>query len=58
MNAFKPKANAKILVDSGDPEETVRVKRLVGYVDGQTTNPTVLDRSWMNTRRLCRQFRL
>src|SRR5215469_7072156 len=42
MNAFKPRANAKILVDGGDPEETVRVKRLVGYVDGQTTNPTLV----------------
>src|SRR5215468_1634201 len=42
MNAFSPRANAKILVDGGDPEETVRVKRLVGYVDGQTTNPTLI----------------
>jgi len=42
MNAFSPRANAKILVDGGDPEETVRVKRLVGYVDGQTTNPTLV----------------
>lgn len=42
MNAFTPKAKAKILVDGGDPEETVRVKRLVGYVDGQTTNPTLV----------------
>jgi len=38
MNAFKPRANAKILVDSGDPEETVRVKRLVGYVDDQSNS--------------------
>jgi transaldolase len=42
MNAFTPRANAKLLVDGGDPEETVRVKRLVGYVDGQTTNPTLV----------------
>jgi transaldolase len=42
MNAFTPRAKAKILVDGGDPEETVRVKRLVGYVDGQTTNPTLV----------------
>jgi len=41
MNASTPKAKAKILVDGGDPEETIRVKRLVGYVDGQTTNPTL-----------------
>ena len=42
MNTFTPKAKAKILLDGGDPEETVRVKRLVGYVDGQTTNPTLV----------------
>jgi transaldolase len=45
MNAFKPRANAKILVDGGDPEETVRVKHLVGYVDGQTTNPTLVSKN-------------
>jgi transaldolase len=42
MNAFTAKTKAKILVDGGDPEETVRVKRLVGHVDGQTTNPTLI----------------
>jgi transaldolase len=45
MNAFTPRANAKILVDGGDPEETIRVKRLVGYVDGQTTNPTLVSKN-------------
>src|SRR5215468_10290896 len=42
MNAFTSRAKAKILVDGGDPQETIRVKRLVGYVDGQTTNPTLI----------------
>jgi len=42
MNAFTPRAKAKLLVDGGDPEETDRVKRRVGYVDGQTTNPTLV----------------
>ena len=32
----------RILVDGGDPEETLRVKNLVGFVDGQTTNPTLI----------------
>ena len=45
MNAFTPRANAKILVDGGDPEQTVRIKRLVGYVDGQTTNPTLISKN-------------
>src|SRR6516162_2807758 len=42
MNAFTARAKAKILVDGGDPEETVRVKHIVGYVDGQTTNPSLI----------------
>ena len=32
----------KVLVDGGDPQETLRVKSLVGYVDGQTTNPSLI----------------
>ena len=32
----------KILVDGGDPQETRRVKQLLGYVDGQTTNPSLI----------------
>ncbi len=40
MLANKPKT--KILVDGGDPEETLRVKKLIGFVDGQTTNPTLI----------------
>jgi transaldolase len=36
----KPKT--KILVDGGDPEETLRVKELIGFVDGQTTNPSLI----------------
>jgi transaldolase len=36
----KPKT--KILVDGGDPEETSRVKELIGFVDGQTTNPSLI----------------
>lgn len=40
-----PRAKAKILVDGGDPEETARIKSLVGYVDGQTTNPTLVSKN-------------
>lgn len=37
---IRPKT--KILVDGGDPEETRRVKELLGFVDGQTTNPSLI----------------
>ena len=32
----------KILVDGGDPRETLRAKELLGFVDGQTTNPSLI----------------
>ena len=37
---IRPKT--KILVDGGDPQETRRVKELLGFVDGQTTNPSLV----------------
>lgn len=40
MITNKPKT--KILVDGGEPDETVRVKKLLGFVDGQTTNPSLI----------------
>lgn len=36
----KPKT--KILVDGGDPAETRRIKDVLGFVDGQTTNPSLV----------------
>lgn len=32
----------KILLDGGDPEETASVRRLIGFLDGQTTNPSLI----------------
>ena len=40
MLTKRPKT--KILVDGGDPAETLRVKELLGFVDGQTTNPSLI----------------
>lgn len=40
MPATRPKT--MILVDGGDPQETLRMKNLLGYVDGQTTNPSLV----------------
>jgi transaldolase len=45
MDELTPRTKTKILVDGGDPEETVRVRNLVGYVDGQTTNPTLVSKN-------------
>jgi transaldolase len=40
MLTNRPKT--KILVDGGDPNETLRIKNLIGFVDGQTTNPYLI----------------
>jgi transaldolase len=40
MLTNRPKT--KILVDGGDPEETLRIRSLIGFVDGQTTNPSLV----------------
>jgi len=45
VNTSFRRTKTKILVDGGDPQETVRVKNLVGQVDGQTTNPTLISKN-------------
>jgi len=40
MLVSKPKT--RILVDGGDPNETLRIRSLIGFVDGQTTNPSLI----------------
>jgi transaldolase len=40
MLTNRPKT--KILVDGGDLNETLRIKNLIGFVDGQTTNPSLI----------------
>lgn len=37
-----PRTKTKILVDGGDPAETGKIKELLGFVDGQTTNPSLI----------------
>src|SRR5215469_8099474 len=32
----------KILLDGGDAQETQRIKKLLGFLDGQTTNPSLI----------------
>jgi transaldolase len=41
-NTSIKRPESKILVDGGDPQETVRMKELLGFVDGQTTNPSLI----------------
>lgn len=40
---MRPKnLKTKIFLDSGDPEETKEIIDLLGFLDGQTTNPTLI----------------
>lgn len=34
-----------IFIDGGDPQETREAKKLLGYIDGQTTNPTLVSKN-------------
>lgn len=50
---MKPKnLNTKIFLDGGDSFETSEVLRLLGFLDGQTTNPTLISRNPEAARRL------
>lgn len=44
--------NTKIFVDSGDPSETKELLRLLGFLDGQTTNPTLISKNPEAKKRL------
>jgi len=36
------RSRTRILVDGGNPQETERIKQRLGFVDGQTTNPSLI----------------
>ncbi|MDA8082254.1 MAG: hypothetical protein M0024_01185 [Nitrospiraceae bacterium] len=42
----------KIFLDGGDPHETTEAIRLLGFLDGQTTNPTLIARNPNAKKRL------
>src|SRR6266581_4998388 len=56
MLANKPKP--KILVDGGDPQETLHVKETIGFVDGQTTNPSLIAKNPEIQQRIASGHRL
>ncbi len=40
---MRPKnLKTKIFLDSGDPAETKKIIKILGFIDGQTTNPTLI----------------
>lgn len=48
------KFSSKIFIDGGDPEETRQAKKLLGYIDGQTTNPTLISKNPQIAARLAK----
>src|SRR5436190_18460219 len=56
MTANRPKT--KILLDGGDPEETRRIRDLLGLLDGQTTNPTFVAKNPEVQRRIASGHKL
>ena len=43
---MRPKdLKTRIFIDSGNPEETKEIIRLIGFLDGQTTNPTLISKN-------------
>ncbi|MBI4054455.1 MAG: transaldolase [Candidatus Doudnabacteria bacterium] len=44
----------KVFLDSGDPEETKEAIKLLGFLDGQTTNPTLIAKNPDAAARLAR----
>lgn len=42
----------KIFLDGGDPEETKEIIKLLGFIDGQTTNPTLIAKNPLAKERI------
>lgn len=50
---MRPKnLHSNIFLDSGDPAETKQIKKLLGFLDGQTTNPSLISKNPMAQERL------
>ncbi len=47
-----PNLKTRIFLDSGDPNETKRIMNLLGFLDGQTTNPTLISKNPEAQKRL------
>jgi transaldolase len=50
---MRPKGlNSKIFLDGGDPHETKQIIDLLGFLDGQTTNPTLIAKNPVARKKL------
>lgn len=50
---MRPKnLTSKIFLDGGDPHETRQIMDLLGFLDGQTTNPTLIAKNPVARKKL------
>lgn len=49
--------DTRIFLDGGDPEETKEIIKILGFLDGQTTNPTLISKNPQAKERLERGVR-
>lgn len=42
----------RIFLDGGNPEETKEIIHLLGFLDGQTTNPTLISKNPESRKRI------
>jgi transaldolase len=55
---MKTRPITKLLADGGDPGETRRIRELLGFLDGQTTNPSLVAKNPEIQRRIASQGKL
>lgn len=54
LKTIHPSFRSKIFVDGGNPEETRAIIDTLGFLDGQTTNPTLISKNPQVAERLAR----
>ncbi len=52
LKTTRPPVRSKIFLDGGDPEETKEIIETLGFLDGQTTNPTLISKNPEAAKRL------
>jgi transaldolase len=58
MTRTRIRPGTKVLLDGGDPAETRRIREMLGFLDGQTTNPSLVAKNPDIKRRIATKGRL
>lgn len=52
LKTMRPSLRSRIFLDGGDPKETQEAINLLGFLDGQTTNPTLISKNPQAAKKL------